>query len=301
MLAGQSNVPVRSGIAPVNQIFYFIAIDDCQNPDDVILKFGLFNFSQVCSAPLRVVEFNVAIIPYNVDTVGAKVECNGSSATYKEYAEELLSEKLLAGYADVCGGWTPYRSLTEEDEQVFKEATAGLVGVDYTPLKVQSQIVAGTNYRFYCKAFPVTPNLQSYDVIIFVFKPLPGQGLAHIVKNEITTSPIPMDEASACDGCAVAIETGVHLDDLKVDIYSTLKQFIATLESCKLKKGTYFSGTIHLKDLPANLRQAEVQGVIGYIAGNMLLDMTLTSTDTTSRWTCTYRTNYREPKWVERK
>lgn len=297
VLAGQSNVPVRPGIAPVNQNFYFIAIDDCQNPDDVILKFGLFNFSGVCSAPLRVVEFKVAIIPYNASVAEVEMKCGEGFASYKEIAQELLSEKLLL---PVEGGWTPYRPLTEEDKQVFAEATAGWDGVGYTPLKVQSQVVAGVNYHFFCDAVTATREPQTFQAIVSVYKPLPGQGPARIMAIEPTLTA-PMNETLACAGNVVVADTSIHVDDLNVDIHSTLKEFIATLENCKLKKGTYFSGTIYLKGLPANLRQAEVQGVIGYIAGDMLLDMTLTSTDTTSRWTCTYRTHYGEPKWVERK
>ena len=56
-----------------------------------------------------------------------------------------------------------------------------------------------------------------------------------------------------------------------------------------------------MKDLPTGLRQAEVQGVIDDIIGDMLLDMTLTSTDMSIRWTCTYRTGHGIPEWVERK
>ena len=44
-----------------------------------------------------------------------------------------------------------------------------------------------------------------------------------------------------------------------------------------------------------------VQGVIGDIIGDMLLDMNLTSTDMSTRCTCTYRTGHRAPKWIERK
>ena len=98
------------------------------------------------------------------------------------------------------------------------------------------------------------------------------------------------------------MELVVHLDNLKnVDTHSTLEKFISTLESCKLSKGTFFSGTVYFKGLPGGLSQAEIQGVIGYIVGDMLIDMTLTSVDVTTRWTCSYRTHYGEPKWIERK
>lgn len=263
VLSGQCNIPVSPGIAPVNQNFHFIAIDGCLNPDEVVLKFGLFNFSGICSTPIRTVEFKVNIIPLVTD-----------------------------GKTDAFGGWTPSRIPTEEDLQVFGEAMEGLDGVGYTPLSVQSQVVKGTNYRFLCEATTVTLKPQTFQAMVMVYKPLPGEGNARIMA--IT----PMEDGFSNSKGAVAV---VHLDDLKVNTRDTLKQFIATLASCKLEKGTYFSGTVYMKDLPAGLRQAEVQGVIGDIIGDMLLDMTLTSTDMPTRWTCTYRTGYGEPKWVERK
>ncbi len=263
VLSGQCNVPVSPGIAPVNQNFHFIAIDGCLNPDEVVLKFGLFNFSGICSTPIRTVEFKVNIIPLVTD-----------------------------GKTDAFGGWTPSRIPTEEDLQVFGEAMEGLDGVGYTPLSVQSQVVKGTNYRFLCEATTVTLEPQTFQAMVMVYKPLPGEGNARIMA--IT----PMEDGFSNSKGVAAV---VHLDDLKVNTRDTLKQFIATLASCKLEKGTYFSGTVYMKDLPTGLRQAEVQGVIGDIIGDMLLDMTLTSTDMPTRWTCTYRTGYGEPKWVERK
>lgn len=207
------------------------------NPDEVVLKFGLFNFSGICSTPIRTVEFKVNIIPLVTD-----------------------------GKTDAFGGWTPSRIPTEEDLQAFGEAMEGLDGVGYTPLSVQSQVVKGTNYRFLCEATTVTLEPQTFQAMVMVYKPLPGEGNARIMA--IT----PMEDGGSNSKGAVAV---VHLDDLKVNTRDTLKQFIATLASCKLEKGTYFSGTVHMKDLPTGLRQAEVQGVIG----DMLLDMTLTSTD----------------------
>lgn len=233
------------------------------NPDGVVLKFGLFNFTGICSTPIRTVEFKVNIVPLVTD------------------------DKTNA-----CGEWTPSRLPTEEDLCVFNEAMEGIVGVGYTPLSVQSQVVKGINYRFLCKAVVVTHEPQPSQAIVTVYKPLPDEGNARIMaitpmRNEVSNN---MNAA-----------TVVHLDNLKVDTRGTLKQFIATLADCKLEKGTYFSGTVHMKDLPTGLIQAEVQGVVGYIIGDMLLDMTLTSTDVSTRWTCTYRTGYGEPAWAERK
>ena len=261
VLSGQTNVPVSPGIAPVNQNFHFIAIDGCLSPEEVVLRFGLFNFSQVCSTPIRTVEFKVNIVP-------------------------LVTNDA----ANACGGWTPKRKPTEEDMLVFNEPMEGFVGVKYTPLGVQSQLVAGSNYRFLCNATTVTPDPHTFLTIVFVFKPLPGEEKARIM----AIMPMPYD-FPAING------TVVHLDDLKVNTRGTLKQFIDSLINCKLEKGTYFSGSICLTDLPPQVSRAEVQGVIGYIGGDMLLDMTLTSTDTSIRWNCTCWGHCREPKWVERK
>jgi hypothetical protein len=92
-----------------------------------------------------------------------------------------------------------------------------------------------------------------------------------------------------------------HLDDLGISLNTTLSEFIKSIEGCKLPKGTFFSGTVHFSDLPPALVQGEVQGVIGYIAGDMLIDMTLTSVDMPTRWTCSFRTWQGVPKWIERK
>lgn len=52
----------------------------------------------------------------------------------------------------VVGGYSKQRKPTHEEEELFKRATASLQGVEYKPINVATQIVAGTNYRFLCKA-----------------------------------------------------------------------------------------------------------------------------------------------------
>lgn len=85
-----------------------------------------------------------------------------------------------------------------------------------------------------------------------------------------------------------------------VNIRSSLREFIAAIEAAKLERGSIFSGTIHLRDLPKGMEGAEVQGVVMYRGSSMLLDMTLTSCTYIERWTCTYgwgRTQ--NPQWIE--
>jgi hypothetical protein len=93
----------------------------------------------------------------------------------------------------------------------------------------------------------------------------------------------------------------VHLDDLGINTRLSLADFVSAIKKLQLEKGTFFSGTVYFSDLPPGLVQAEIQGVIGYIIGDLLIDMTLTSVDLPSRWTCSYRTGQGTPKWIERK
>ena len=84
----------------------------------------------------------------------------------------------------LSGGYSEPRPLTDEEAVLFKKVTEGLDGVEYTPQSVAKQIVAGTNYRFICKAVPVTRNPRPYEAIVVVYQPLPGQGEPRI--TEIT-------------------------------------------------------------------------------------------------------------------
>lgn len=49
---------------------------------------------------------------------------------------------------EMCGGWSEYEPLTEDDKKVF-DACMTLLGVKYIPLLVAKQVVNGYNYRFF--------------------------------------------------------------------------------------------------------------------------------------------------------
>lgn len=74
----------------------------------------------------------------------------------------------------MSGGWTAFEELSRQAIMVFSEATNGLVGVDYEPLFVKSQVVAGTNYKFLCKARTITQTPEVFIALVSVFKPLDG-------------------------------------------------------------------------------------------------------------------------------
>lgn len=75
----------------------------------------------------------------------------------------------------IAGGWSEYSThIPSELKAVFVEALKGRTGVSYSPIAVASQVVAGTNYRFFCNAHSVIPNATNYATIVCVHKPLRG-------------------------------------------------------------------------------------------------------------------------------
>ena len=77
------------------------------------------------------------------------------------------------------GGWTSYSTpLSADAKKVLDSVIKGLIGVNYSPLAVATQIVSGTNYRFFANSQVVYPGALNEAVIIQVYQPL--QGEAHI-------------------------------------------------------------------------------------------------------------------------
>lgn len=75
----------------------------------------------------------------------------------------------------VAGGWSKYSTnISSEAKAAFEEALRGFTGVNYVPVAVAEQVVAGKNFRFFCNAQNVIPNATNYAAIVSVFKPLDG-------------------------------------------------------------------------------------------------------------------------------
>ncbi len=70
----------------------------------------------------------------------------------------------------MTGGWSAYQAVTPEDQAVLDQGLGGALGVSYEPLCVSKQIVAGTNYRFFCIAtgatYPPTEKNAFIDVFV---------------------------------------------------------------------------------------------------------------------------------------
>lgn len=81
---------------------------------------------------------------------------------------------LQSNPQSVVGGFSQERELTQDEEELFKKAVAGLVSVQYTPLKVSTQVVSGTNYKFLCEGVTADASMTKSQYYITVYL-APGQ------------------------------------------------------------------------------------------------------------------------------
>lgn len=80
---------------------------------------------------------------------------------------------------NILGGWSEYTApISAEDMKVFNDALNGLVGVDYKPVAVAKQVVAGMNYSFFCNKKGVYPGAENEGAMVLIFAPTSGK--AHI-------------------------------------------------------------------------------------------------------------------------
>lgn len=91
--------------------------------------------------------------------------------------EEIADNDTLE---ELCGGYTRQRDLTGDEMEMFRAVTSS-GNAAYTPLSVSTQVVAGTNYRFWCRYQDAQGSGHCW---ITVFKPLPGRGDPTLVSIE---------------------------------------------------------------------------------------------------------------------
>lgn len=102
--------------------------------------------------------------------------------TFKNIVDELVTmTKSEQGNVDgeaLAGGWTKAEDPTVTDELsiMFNEALEGLTGALYTPLALlETQVVAGTNYKFLCSGKTVTATPSYKNVLVSIYKPINGE------------------------------------------------------------------------------------------------------------------------------
>lgn len=92
---------------------------------------------------------------------------------------------LFDGNSEAVGAYSKQRRLTAEQEALFHSVTESLSPrVEYKPMNVGVQVVAGTNYRFLCKGREIKSDGSRGEKIyaeIIIHQPLPGQGEPRII------------------------------------------------------------------------------------------------------------------------
>lgn len=83
-----------------------------------------------------------------------------------------------AGMA-LLGGWSLAQdlsvSLTEEDQARFNKAMEGYTGMGFEPVAVlATQLVAGRNYAYLCKATPVASKAIPHWTVVVIYEDLQG-------------------------------------------------------------------------------------------------------------------------------
>lgn len=105
--------------------------------------------------------------------------------------EEVINYDITTTFAGLtheneilCGGYSEVREPDMDEYQLFREVTDTVKGMTFTPLSVQTQVVAGTNYKFYCRFSDVTEEFNPGHCYLTIYKPLPGKGEPTITSIE---------------------------------------------------------------------------------------------------------------------
>jgi len=80
----------------------------------------------------------------------------------------------------LCGGYTEQHELTDEDMKLFQNVMGESV---FTPLSVATQVVAGLNYRFWCRYDDGSENAPGH-CFITIYQPLQGEPVLSGIKYD---------------------------------------------------------------------------------------------------------------------
>jgi len=103
----------------------------------------------------------------------------------KKWIALILALVLAAGITacaaaetNLMGGWSVAEdtAITEENKAIFAKGMEKLVGVHYEPVAyLGSQLVAGTNHCFLCKATVIYPNAVPTWKLVYLYEDLKGE------------------------------------------------------------------------------------------------------------------------------
>lgn len=101
------------------------------------------------------------------------------------------AETVQRAEETLAGGWTHPEdtAITDEARAAFDKALEGFTGVAYEPVAlIGTQVVAGMNYCFLCKATTVYPGAQPREALVYIYADLQG--------NAEITDIVNLDEES---------------------------------------------------------------------------------------------------------
>lgn len=97
-------------------------------------------------------------------------ENDKSESTTESKETEMKDDVLLGGWAA-----SEDMKITDDLKKIFDKAMEGLDGVDYEPLAyLSSQVVAGRNHCFLCKATVVSPEAVPYYALVYIYERFDG-------------------------------------------------------------------------------------------------------------------------------
>jgi len=120
-------------------------------------------------------------VRYVSEQLGAQIDWDAAAKTVTITMDDMT---YVPEPTQLPGGYTADRAVTDDDLKVFDEAMAGIMGVNYDPTLVATQVVAGLNYRFTATATVVYPNAVPYTVYIYIYKPLQGPAQLTEIVND---------------------------------------------------------------------------------------------------------------------
>lgn len=145
----------------------------------------------VSYSPIAVQSQVVAGMNYRFYCVGTVVSPTGGSSLVRiDVYVPPTGKPVVVGITPIpipqvpvhgAGGWTGVRTPTTEDLTVFNEALQGITGVGYTPIAVQSQVVAGMNYCFFCIATVVYPNAEPTLTWVSIYAAPGKKPVMHVI------------------------------------------------------------------------------------------------------------------------
>ena len=111
----------------------------------------------------------------------------------------LLSAAAGIAEGSLSGGWNVAENtgITKENKAILEKALKKLVGVSYEPIAyLGSQVVAGLNHCFLCKATVVYPNAVPTLALIYIYEDLSGNvQITNIADFDIAELSVPTEPA----------------------------------------------------------------------------------------------------------